>query len=64
MRIIRRAHMRCVGNEHNITHRRRFIYAPTVGHKGVHQYALDVVPIGKFSFVEDEGLDTDLRVVV
>jgi hypothetical protein len=43
--------------EHNITRRRRFTYAPTVGQKGVLQNALDVVPIGKFSFVEDEGLE-------
>jgi hypothetical protein len=63
MRIIR-AHMRLVGNEHNFTRRRRFIYAPTVGQKGVHQYALDVLPIGKFSFVQDEHLDTELRVMV
>jgi hypothetical protein len=59
MRIIR-AHMRLVGNEHNLTRRRRFIHAPTVGQKEVHQCALDIVPIGKFSFVEDERLDTDL----
>jgi hypothetical protein len=63
MRIIR-AHMIPVGNEHNLTTRRRFIYAPTVGQKGVHQYALEVAPIGKFSFVEDEHLGTVLRVVV
>ena len=63
MRIIR-ANMRLVGNEHNLTCRKRFIYAPNVGQKGVHHCALDVVTTGKFSFVEDERLDTDLRVVV
>jgi len=63
MRIIR-IHMRLVGIEHNLIRTRSFKYAPTVGQKGFHQYALDVVPICKFSFVEDERLDTDLRVVV
>jgi hypothetical protein len=57
MRIIR-AHMRLVGIEHNLIRSRRFTYAPTVGQKGVHQYALDVVLIGKFSFVEDKRLES------
>jgi hypothetical protein len=56
MRIIR-AHMILVDIEHNLTRRRRFTYAPTVGQKGVRQNALDVVPIGKFSFVEDERFE-------
>ena len=63
MRIIR-AHMKPVANEHKLTRRGRFLYAPTVGQKGVHQYALDVAQIGEFLFVQDERLDIELRVVV
>jgi hypothetical protein len=40
------------------------MYAHNFGQKGVHQYAEDVAPIGKFSFVKDERLERDLRLVV
>jgi hypothetical protein len=63
MRIIR-AHMKPVANEHKLTRKGRFIYAPTVGQKGVQHYPLDVAPIGKFSFVHDKRLDTELRIVL
>jgi len=56
--------MKPVANEHKLTRRGRFLYAPTVGQKGVHQYALDVAQIGEFLFVQDERLDIELRVVV
>ena len=63
MRIIR-AHRWLVDNEHNLKRRRHLMYAHNFGQKGVHQYAEDVAPIGKFSFVKDERLERDLRLVV